>query len=89
MNGVLAKKTIVQFAEFLLTLMTLKKLCDFPQFNYNELVKIHNELLPYCEECYDVQPTDNNLKHLFDKNDEYYFSHRDYYTGQKHKIPLS
>ena len=42
---------------------------------------------PYVKEAEDY--SDDDIEQLFDKSDEFCFSHRDSYTGCKYNYPLS
>ena len=67
--------------------MTLNEFVTL-QFKFDELLKIQEQLIPYVKEAEDYSD-DDNIKHLFDKSDEYCFSRRDSYTGCKYNCPFS
>ena len=64
----------------------IERTCDFAQFKFDEILKIQDQLRPCVKEAEDYG--NNDIKQLFDKRDEFCFSHRDSYTG-KYNYPLS
>ena len=64
----------------------IERICDFAQFKFDEILKIQDQLRPCVKEAEDYG--NNDIKQLFDKRDEFCFSHRDSYTG-KYNYPLS
>ena len=64
----------------------IERICDFAQFKFDEILKIQDQLRPCVKEAEDYG--NNDIKQLFDKRDEFCFSHRDSYTGKYH-YPLS
>ena len=64
----------------------IERICDFAQFKFDELLKIRDQLKPFVKEAEDYG--NNDIKQLFDKSDEFCFSHCDSYTG-KYNYPLS
>ena len=64
----------------------IKRIYDFAQFKFHELLKIGDQLRPLVREAMDYGPKD--CQHFFDNSDEFCFSHCDSYTG-KYEYPLS
>ena len=64
----------------------IERICDLAQFKFDELLKIRDQLKPFVKEAEDYG--NNDIKQLFDKSDEFCFSHCDSYTG-KYNYPLS
>ena len=64
----------------------IKRIYDFAQFKFHELLKIGDQLRPLVREAMDYGPKD--CQHFFDDSDEFCFSHSDSYTG-KYEYPLS
>ena len=63
-----------------------EKLCDYAQFNFDELAKIADKFLPYLEECLEVMGTDTLLE-LFNGGQHSTYT-RDSYTGAKTETTL-
>ena len=53
----------------------IEEICDFAQFKFDELLKIQEQLRPYVKEAEDY--SDDDIKQLFDKSDEFCFFNRD------------
>ena len=64
----------------------IERQCDFIQFKFDELMTLYTELSLFLVECYEFQDRDE-FEQLFDKKDEYCFSHRD--ELGKYDYPLS
>ena len=65
----------------------IERICDFAQFKFDELSKIGDRLKPYVKEA--EHCSNDDIKQLFGKSDEFCFSYRDSYTSYRHEYPLS
>ena len=83
-NILVAKIALAQIA---VDFNDIERICDFAQFKFDELSKIGDRLKPYVKEAEDC--SNDDIKQLFGKSDEFCFSYRDSYTSYRHEYPLS
>ena len=83
----MAKKEYCAICRIAVDFNDIEQICDFAQFKFDELLKIREQLRPHVKEAEDY--SDNDIKQLFDKSDEFCFFQRDSYAGCKYDYPLS
>ena len=83
--NILAAK--IALAQIAVDFNDIERICDFAQFKFDELSKIGDRLKPYVKEAEDC--SNDDIKQLFGKSDEFCFSYRDSYTSYRHEYPLS
>ena len=80
------RKRYCPLCQILVDLHNTEKLCDYAQFDFDELCKIALKFVPYLEECFDVIDSKTLIELFNDRQHSTYT--RDSYTSTKTETTL-